>query len=97
VHELGTQVEDGDLETVIRLRVPEHEQDNIRISHQLNSITISGTRRFQDKMKLEGGVQAASSSYQSYSESFPVRGKLEMNNMNRTYADGVLTYRIPKG
>ncbi|MBI3543132.1 MAG: Hsp20 family protein [Deltaproteobacteria bacterium] len=97
VHQMGARVEDNELETVIRVPVAEHEQDNLRISLQHNSITVSGTRRFQDKVKLEDGHQATSNQYQSYTESFPVKGKLDQANMTRGYADGVVTFRIPKG
>lgn len=96
VHRLGAAVQDGERETMVQLKIPEHEQDSIRITQQNGQLTLSGTRRYGDKLKTDDGHSVSTNSYQSYTESFPVRGKLEMNNMVRGYTDGVLTFRIPK-
>lgn len=97
LHSVQAQVEDGEQFTVVRVKVPEHEQDTIRVTLQKGALTISGTRRSASRATSEDGHQMASSSFQSYSESFPVRGKLMMNNMLRAYSDGELVFRIPKG
>jgi hypothetical protein len=95
---IGTQVTDGETETVVHVTVPEHEQESVRLTAQNNGqLTVSGSRRSETTHKGEDGHTQASHSYQSYSESFPVAGKLEMNRMQRGYAEGRVTFRIPKG
>ena len=49
-----------------------------------------------EKAKTDAGHDVSTNSYQSYSETFPVRGKLDAANMSRVYDNGVLTFRIPK-
>lgn len=97
LHKVNAQVSDSELETIVKLAVPEHEQDSVRITLQQGSLTVSGSRRSEAKAKLEDGHQAMSNSYQSYSESFAIKGRLLMSKMDRFYDNGVLTFRIPKG
>ncbi|MEW6055973.1 MAG: Hsp20 family protein [Bdellovibrionota bacterium] len=97
VHALGTSVADTEMECVVQVSVPEHEQESIRVTRQADTITVSGSRRYQGKMNEPDGRKTATNSFQSFSESFPVRGKLEMSRMTKTYADGMLTFKIPKG
>lgn len=98
MHKIGAQVDDSPEAVNISVDVPAHEQDTVRITlQQGNSLTVSGSRKSEEKATTEAGHKVTSNSYQSYSESFPVRGKLEMNKMTRTYSDGRLMFRIPKG
>lgn len=97
LHRVGAQVRDTELETWVTIAVPQHEQDNVRVTLQHNNLTVSGTRRNETKAILPDGRRAASNSYQSFSESFPVKGKLLMAQMTRVYDNGQLTFRIPKG
>ena len=97
VHAIAAQVEDLETEVLIYIDVPEHEQDKVRVTLQQGALAVSGSRRFEDKATLEDGHKVATNAYQTYSESFAVRGKLEMNKMSRSYVDGRLTFHIPKG
>lgn len=94
---INAQVSDNEREILIEVNVPEHEQDAIRLARQKNSLTLSGTRRAENQATLDNGHVAATHTYQSFSESFPAQGKLEWDRMTRTYQDGRLTFRIPKG
>lgn len=97
LHALGAQVEDSELALRVSLAVPQHEQDNIRLTvGRDNTITLSGARRHQERAKLEDGHEASTSTYQTFSESFATHGKLDTKNMTRTYSNGRLTFAIPK-
>ncbi len=96
VHRLNPNVDVKENEVLIRLEVPEQEKDSIRITLQPGGLTFTGTRRAQNKTATEDGRQVSTHTYQSYSESVPVQGKLEMNKLTRVYDNGKLWVRIPK-
>lgn len=97
LHSVDAQVNNGETECVVTIRVPEHEKDTVRLTMQADGLCVTGSRRYEDKMLTDEGRKVTTNAFQSYTETFPVNGKLEMKKMTRTYEDGVLTFRIPKG
>ena len=89
-------VAETDTDLIVNIKVPEHEKDTVRVTTKPGSVTVSGTRRYENKGKTEDGKSIATNSYQSYSETVPFKGSADANRMSRQYADGKLTVRIPK-
>lgn len=96
VHQFAASVDHAEKEIVVRVKVPEHEKDSVRLTLQAEGLVLSAARRFEDRMTNDDGRKVSTNAFQSYSESFPVTGKLEMKRMSREYADGHVTFRIPK-
>ena len=81
---------------LVEVKVPEHEQERIKLSYKNSHIHLNGTRAFEGSTKTENGRSISTNSYQSFSESFPTSGALNIKEMKREYADGKLKFRIPK-
>lgn len=96
LHDLDAEVEDNGSEFVMKIKVPEHEQDRIRVTGQAGMLNLTGTRRAEVRAVTEEGRKVATSAYQSFSETIPVKGKPDLAKLTRAYADGRLTVRIPK-
>lgn len=97
VHTIDAQVKNSETECVVTIAVPDHEKETVRLTLQADGLCVTGSRRYEDKMKTDDGRKVTTNAFQSYTETFPVTGKLEMKKMTRSYDDGVLTFRIPKG
>ncbi len=87
---------ESDNDYVVNVKVPEHEKDSVHITSKPGSITISGTRRFENKAKTEDGHSVSTNSYQSYAETIPIQGRLDASKMSRQYSNGKLQFKIPK-
>lgn len=96
IQKLNATVDNGETECVVRVRAPEHEKDGIRLTLQQDGLCLTGSRRYEDRMKTDDGRKVSTNAFQSYSETFPVSGKLEMKRMSRNYENGEIVFRIPK-
>lgn len=81
---------------ILTARIPDHEQKNISVSVRGDQITISGSRNNSEKLELGPGRSATTSSYQTFSESFPIHWPVEAKSLRREYDGEKLTVTIPK-
>jgi HSP20 family molecular chaperone IbpA len=96
LHRVNAKLDDEGTHYVVSVTVPEHEQDSVRLTNHNGQFTLSGARRSQSTVRDEDGRHSTSSSYQSYTESFPAANRVDMSRMTREYANGQLTFRVPK-
>lgn len=96
VHSIHADINETGNELLVEVKVPQHEQDRVNLSYKNSQIHLNGTRAFEGSAKSENGRNISTKSYQSFSESFPTSGALNIKEMKREYSDGKLKFRIPK-
>ena len=89
------QIEEED-QFVIRARVPLHEQKNISVSVRENQVTLSGHRRNQEQLDLSPGRTKSTSSFQVFSESFPLSLPVNPKGMVKLFDGDEMTILVPK-
>ncbi|OFZ21746.1 MAG: hypothetical protein A2X94_15780 [Bdellovibrionales bacterium GWB1_55_8] len=95
--ELGSELEDAGDAFVLRVTVPEYEQENMKVSLRGNdTLVLSGYRRNEDKLELEDGRTKRTAAFQSFSESMPLPAPVDAKGLTREYDDGELVIRVPK-
>jgi HSP20 family molecular chaperone IbpA len=81
---------------VFTAKIPPQERDRININVRANELIISGKRKSEESLEVDGGQTIRTNSYQSYSENFPLGFPVEPKNMTREYDGDTLIVRIPK-
>lgn len=81
---------------VLRARVPEQERGHIKISAEGDRIVLAGFRRSEEKLDVSPGHSRATSSYQSFSESFPVDWPVDPQRITREYDGDWMIVTLPK-
>ena len=79
----------------IELDLPGIKKENVDISVEENTLTISGTRELKDEIKEENYYKVESS-YGKFSRSFSLPEKVDIENIKAVSQDGVLEVIIPK-
>ncbi len=79
----------------IELDLPGIKKENVDISVEENTLTISGTRELKDEIKEENYYKIESS-YGKFSRSFSLPEKVDIENIKAVSQDGVLEVIIPK-
>ncbi len=96
LRQLEVKVEDTPEALILKVPVPEYEKDSVKVTANKNSITVTGTRRFESKAEVLPGHSASTHSYQSFSETFNTQAALDLSKLEREYAQGVLKFTLPK-
>lgn len=79
-----------------RAQIPAHEQKNLSISIRGSELVISGQRKNEERLDVEPGHTVSTSSYQNYSESFPLNWPVQAKGVSREFTDSEVIIRIPK-
>ena len=79
----------------IELDLPGIQKEDVEINVNENILTISGNREFKDEVKEENYYKMESS-YGSFSRSFTLPEKVDIENIKASSKDGVLEVVIPK-
>jgi len=79
----------------VELDLPGIKKENVDINIEDNILTISGDRELQNEIKEENYYKLESS-YGSFSRSFTLPQKVDIENIKATSLDGVLEVVIPK-
>lgn len=82
-------------ETILTAEVPGLGKDDINITVENNILTFSGERNFQKDVKEES-FHRVERSYGSFSRSFSLPGNVQLEKIEASFADGVLTIKVPK-
>jgi HSP20 family protein len=79
----------------IEVDLPGIKKDNVDINVEDNVLTISGNRELKNETKEENYYKVESS-YGSFSRSFTLPEKVDIENIQAKTTDGVLEVEIPK-
>ena len=79
----------------IEIDLPGIKKEDVDINVEDNILTISGKREFKNESK-EDDYYKIESSYGSFSRSFTLPEKVDIENIRAASADGVLEVIIPK-
>ncbi len=79
----------------IEVDLPGIKKENVEINVDNNILTISGKREFKEEIKEENYYRIESS-YGSFSRSFTLPEKVDIENIKASSVDGVLEVVIPK-
>lgn len=95
--DIAASISDEGDSYILRATVPDHEREHLTINVRGNrELVISGSRRNEEKLQLEEGGSKATSSFQSYSESFPLAQPVEPKLLTREFDGDQLIVRLPK-
>ncbi len=94
--ELRPLIIDDSQQLLVKIKTNDHEQNDIKLSQANGKLTVGGTRRSQVRALGDDGRAITTNSYQSFTETIPYTGALNLKKAVRSYADGVLTFHIPK-
>jgi len=88
-------IAEKDNEFVVRAEVPGCKADDIDISVNGSTLTISGEKK-QEKEEKEKGYYHVERSYGSFRRDMNLGSEIDSSKINATCKDGVLTLTIPK-
>jgi HSP20 family protein len=86
---------ENDNDITIKAEVPGCKAEDIDISVQGNTLTISGEKK-QEKEEKEKGYYYAERSYGSFRRDLSLPSEVEPNRIDASYKEGVLTIKMPK-
>lgn len=81
---------------ILTANIPPHERDRLSVSVRGDQVVISGTRHNEEKLNLGPGRTQSTSSFQSYSESFPIAYPVDSKLIRREFQGDQLVVVIPK-
>lgn len=88
-------IAETDKEFEIQFHLPGMKKEDIRIDVQDDRLTVSGERKMESEKK-EKNYHAIESYYGSFSRSFYLPDAANVEKVDATYKDGILTVAIPK-
>lgn len=81
---------------ILEATIPKYEQDHLSAVIQGNQLILSGTRRNQETLELNEGQSRTTSTYQTYSQTFPLSWPVDAKKLSRETAGDQLIIRVPK-
>jgi len=85
--------EDADHRVVIRAELPEMKREDIKLTVENDTLTLSGERKLPEG--LEGNFHRQERMYGAFSRSFTLPSTLDASHVSAAYKDGVLTITVP--
>ncbi|MEW6087829.1 MAG: Hsp20/alpha crystallin family protein [bacterium] len=82
-------------EYIVKADVPGVKKDDIKISLENGTLTLSGERK-EEKGDMVKNFLVREKDYGSFCRSFDLPYSVNMQDIKAVYADGVLTINIPK-
>jgi HSP20 family protein len=86
--------ENAQHEIVIKAELPDMKRDDIQVTVENGTLTLSGERRLEQDVKREN-FHRLERSYGSFSRSFTLPPTFDASRISATYKDGVLTVTLP--
>lgn len=90
-----TNFEERDKEFVIQVELPGVEKEDINLSATENGIEIKAEKKRTKKSKFNEGY-SYTKSYAGFYQSIAVPSEADLEKIEASYKNGVLTIRIPK-
>ena len=94
--DIGAHLEERTDAYVLTAKIPEHERSNLQVSVRGNQVVLSGNRRNEEKLEHEPGRVQATSSFQVYTESFPLTYPVESKLLTKEFDGDTLIVTLPK-
>lgn len=91
----GNQIKEEDNGYFIEAFAPQHEKDNIRISISHNKAVISGSRKFEDTVKIND-KSITNNNYQTFREEFALSKPIDSSGITRERKGDYIRFFIPK-
>lgn len=88
-------VEENDDAYELHVEVPGVKAEDLEVSMDEGVLSISGERRFYEEKSSEG-FHRIERSYGRFSRSVRLPGRVEPEQIQATYRDGILDVRVPK-
>lgn len=79
---------------IITIKVPPHEAKNISLTGSERQLKISMDRKFDFTNKSDAGKTSTVKKVETYISKIPTEYIVDSKSVERSYADGVLTYKI---
>ncbi len=96
MQDMDAELQEYDHEFVLTATIPEHERKGLAVSVRGNEVVLSGNRRSSEKLDLGPGRVQNTSSFQTFSESFPINWPVDARSLTREFDGDQLIVRIPK-
>ncbi len=87
--------ETPDQELVLKAELPEVKREDIQLTIDNGTLTLSGERKLTHEVKDEG-FRRLERSYGAFSRSFRLPSTVDGPKVTADYKDGVLTVRLPR-
>ncbi len=84
----------GNGELVIKAELPEMKREDIQLTVENNTLTISGEKKFDESVREEN-FHRVERSYGSFSRSFSLPPTVDTGKVSADYKGGVLTIKLP--
>jgi len=91
----SVDVSESENEYTIKADIPGMKKEDIKISLERNTMSISGERKEEVEEKNKNYVRREKS-YGSFFRSFELPHAVDSKNIKATYSDGVLSINVPK-
>ncbi len=96
LHDLGAELSEKDDAFILTAKIPEHERERLSVSVQGDRLMLSGFRRNEEKLDLSEGRSRGTASFQSFTETFPLRVPVDAKLLTRAFEGDQLVVTIPK-
>jgi len=94
--EVDAKIYDAGENFMLVATVPEHEQQHISVTVRGNQLALTGYRRNEEKMDIAPGRAKSTSSYQSFSENFPLNAPVDAKLLSKSFEGDQLIVTVPK-
>lgn len=81
-------------ELVLKAELPDMRREDIAVTVENNTLTLSGDRKLESEVKKEQ-YHRVERAYGSFSRSFALPATVDSGRIAAEYKDGVLTVRLP--
>ncbi len=93
--DIGADLSENAQEYVLRAMIPTHEQDKVSVFVKGNELVVSGMRRNDDSVS-DDGITKRTSSFQTFTQIFPISGGVDSKRLSKSFEGDELTVRVPK-
>ena len=94
--DVNAKLRETDDAYILTATIPPHERNHVSAAIKGESLVLSGYRRNEEKLALDGGRQKSTAAFQSFSESFPLPFPVDAKKLTREFDGDELTIRVPK-
>ena len=93
--DLDAQFAEGEAFYEVKVKVPEHEMQNFRVTVQPDKVTLASSRQHEQYYKKQN-EKIATNNNQTIRQEFTLKQPAEHEQIVKSYENGILTVTIPK-
>lgn len=94
--ELNADLFDAPDEYILTAQIPAHERSRLSVAVRGDKLVLSGSRQNVEELEVAPGKTRSTSSYQSYSETFPISDAVIPRYLTKEFEGDTLIVRLPK-